>query len=295
MKINNHFKTALFFTLACLSHHIYAQNQEKALAHVVYEFVHVTDTNQRDKPRKEAMILYLGTHHSVYKSQTLALKLEEMKKQIEEGSRDPMRKNALFFSSPNVSNQELFLFPQQQNFFTCDKLGTTDYIIREDYPLMDWQINNETKTIGGYACQQATTSFGGRIYTAWFTEELPFPYGPWKLHGLPGLILQATDDKQEVQFIYAGFDKNENDAISISLPANGQKTTAEQFAKAKDVFDRNFASNWKNNLPANAKAKLVIKDQSGREISPDEFNALQEQNNKDQKNRFNNPLERKHP
>lgn len=276
----------------CFKLPLYAQEEGKALASIVYDFVHITDTNQRQHPKKEAMILYMGTDRSVFKSQTLALKLEEMKKEMDGNLPDgKMGKNRISFNAPNISNEELFLFPQEKKIITVDKIGMTDYLIPEDFPLINWQISDETKEIGGYSCQLAKGSFGGRKYTAWFTTELPFSYGPWKLHGLPGLILQASDSKNEVLFNYAGFDKNENNKLAIVLPEDAVTTNRRDFGKAKTAHDKNFMSNWKNTLPANAKAKIILKDQSGRELSEDEMREAMERRAKDKKNQLNNPLE----
>lgn len=63
-----------------------------------------------------------------------------------------------------------------------------------DEPLseMSWEIvGDSTKRILGYECVLAETDYHGRRWKAWFTSDLPLQDGPWKLHGLPGLILQA--------------------------------------------------------------------------------------------------------
>lgn len=52
----------------------------------------------------------------------------------------------------------------------------------------------------GYDCARATTTFRGRSYTVWFTPEIPIPSGPWKLGGLPGLILKAEDETGAYKF-----------------------------------------------------------------------------------------------
>ncbi|CAL2083624.1 hypothetical protein TD3509T_580040 [Tenacibaculum dicentrarchi] len=68
------------------------------------------------------------------------------------------------------------------------------YEITEEVPKMDWKIaHTETKKIANYNCSKATVSFRGRNYTAWYTIQLPFSFGPWKFNGLPGLILEISD------------------------------------------------------------------------------------------------------
>ena len=65
-----------------------------------------------------------------------------------------------------------------------------------------WNIKEETKMIGIYKVQKATAHFRGRDYTAWFTSQIPLPYGPWKLVGLPGLILEAYDTNKEIYWYF---------------------------------------------------------------------------------------------
>lgn len=67
------------------------------------------------------------------------------------------------------------------------------YYSKEESFIFDWKITNETKKIGSFKCKKATTKFRGRNYIAWFAPEIPVSYGPWKLNGLPGLILEAYD------------------------------------------------------------------------------------------------------
>lgn len=75
-----------------------------------------------------------------------------------------------------------------------------DYIYEDSLSIPTWTIGTEQKTVAGYTCQQATTEFGGRTWTVWFAPELPISDGPWKLCGLPGLILEAQDAEKHYQF-----------------------------------------------------------------------------------------------
>lgn len=60
------------------------------------------------------------------------------------------------------------------------------------YP-MEWKISQDKKIIDGIDCFKATTFFKGREYIAWYAPSIPSDNGPWKLGGLPGLILEAHD------------------------------------------------------------------------------------------------------
>lgn len=101
-----------------------------------------------------------------------------------------------------ISNKLGFIYflNREKNISKSRDLGFN--YIKENTPKIKWEITNETKTIGKYKCVKATASFRGRIYTAWFTTAIPLPFGPWKLQGLPGLILEAYDTKKEVYFYF---------------------------------------------------------------------------------------------
>ena len=49
-------------------------------------------------------------------------------------------------------------------------------------------------TIGGYLCKTATCQLHGRQWTVRYCEDIPTTAGPWKLCGLPGLIVAAETD-----------------------------------------------------------------------------------------------------
>ena len=63
----------------------------------------------------------------------------------------------------------------------------------EPIPRQSWIISFDMQEILGYTCQKATCHFRGRNHVAWFAPDIPVRQGPWKLGGLPGLILKAHD------------------------------------------------------------------------------------------------------
>ncbi len=79
------------------------------------------------------------------------------------------------------------------------RLGRDQYTYEEDRK-MDWKILPETVKIGEYEAQKAETTFAGRKWYAWFTQDIPFQDGQYKFKGLPGLIVKLEDSNGDYSF-----------------------------------------------------------------------------------------------
>lgn len=73
-------------------------------------------------------------------------------------------------------------------------IGIDYYVYSEPKSKIKWTLHTDTLTVMKTLCNKATTEFGGRVWTAWYAPSIPVSYGPWKLSGLPGLILKAEED-----------------------------------------------------------------------------------------------------
>lgn len=78
------------------------------------------------------------------------------------------------------------------------------YQYKENLEKPVWELLSTKKEIQGYMCQKAVTNFKGRKWTAWYTNDIPISDGPWKLCGLPGLILDAVDSDSLYHFYCVG-------------------------------------------------------------------------------------------
>ena len=72
-----------------------------------------------------------------------------------------------------------------------DVILPNHYEAQENRKFTDWTLGDDTVTVGNYPCKTATGELHGRRWTVRYTEEIPSSAGPWKLCGLPGLILKA--------------------------------------------------------------------------------------------------------
>ena len=91
---------------------------------------------------------------------------------------------------------EIYRNLEQGKFTTYSTVVGTHYLITEDVVIPEWTMyEDSTITVLGMECKKATTNFRGRYWEVWYAEELPISQGPWKLCGLPGMILKANCPK----------------------------------------------------------------------------------------------------
>lgn len=251
---------------------VFAQAPDKALARVRYTFTHIQDTTQRDKPYTENMLLVIGKNASLYASydkvnEAIALN-QQIQEQIKNNAGGPQNISFKRSSPKPVSQLDYYYFAKENKFITKERLFN-NYLVEEDAPKIAWKITKDTASFSGVHCQKATANFKGRNWVAWYAPDMPFQSGPWKLNGLPGLIIEAYDEKKEVQFQFAGIDnvtqtvtgtvedKPIASAVSgttvkimgmdtesfylgneIKLPTDAIKTTRKELDKLKEARDK---------------------------------------------------------
>ena len=106
---------------------------------------------------------------------------------------------------------------EKKQFISRDLIWTKFVLIEEETPDFAWNITDTQKKIGNFNCQEAICTFRGRTYHAWFTMDIPMSIGPWKLSGLPGLILEAYDENKEYQFVFVAI-KIPTDDVTLIIP-----------------------------------------------------------------------------
>lgn len=88
--------------------------------------------------------------------------------------------------------------------------------VSEKRPVINWKLEKETKQFGDFTAHKAIGKFRGRTYTAWYILEIPLPYGPWKLNGLPGLIVEAYDERKEMYLYFKSIEYPTKNKATIS-------------------------------------------------------------------------------
>ncbi|MDE5969645.1 MAG: GLPGLI family protein [Muribaculaceae bacterium] len=181
----------------------YIKEPEEALLEVVYIRKAITDTTMRDSRFKlDPVILRIGKTKSMFCGE----------KKLWEDSLSKINYSSYYkILIASWERKDYFvtggrywayIYKDFQNN-VCKEYEYFDIERRkytEELQTPEWTITDSAKTILGYECFKATTDFKGRHWIAWFTPEIPISDGPWKLHGLPGLILEANDIHHDYEF-----------------------------------------------------------------------------------------------
>jgi GLPGLI family protein len=136
-------------------------------------------------------------------------------------------------------------------------------IVTENMPNYNWVLEEETKTIGGYACNKASLEFRGRRYNVWYTTEIPTQFGPWKFYGLPGLIvtIQTDDNSIFFQLTKLSFAKTEK----LKKPSQGKNITFEQYKIYQEKIIDDFVEKIKTKMPRGSVVKVNKSDSNNIE------------------------------
>lgn len=121
------------------------------------------------------------------------------------------------------------------------KFGDEQCYYTEPLDEMQWEICDSTATISGYECTAAKSNYHGREWTAWFTTEIPIPFGPWKFHGLPGLILKAEADGG-FEFTVTGIEHTDRVMTPMYSADTYQKTDRKKALDTEEYFVNNRES-----------------------------------------------------
>ncbi len=136
---------------------------------------------------------------------------------------------------------------------------TSMFRYTEPYEAQTWEIGDSTKNILGYECLMASSDYHGRHWTAWFSPDIPIQDGPWKLSGLPGLILEAQEESGQHHFIATGINATTK-PITPNLGAdNYERTDRISMLKALRKFEDNPIAGLSASLGTSIKAHGKIK------------------------------------
>ncbi|SHL34393.1 GLPGLI family protein [Chryseobacterium carnipullorum] len=263
-------------------------------------FYELTFKPKKDSTKLDKVVTILDItdkNRSIYQDYTVIAQDSIMKIEMEAIQKSGMMKDlSKSLKTPKISARIYKSYPIMKvqyvdkiaNGFTPSNIGYSEDL------KFNWNILNDKQKIGEYNAQKATTEFGGRKWTAWFSTDLPFQDGPYKFFGLPGLIVKIEDDQKNYSWVLQGNKKvkdyTEYSYIENLMQAKGGKVnelTREKFEKTFSDFKKDpFAS-----IRPMMTQEMMSKPIPGMDGTVGDMVKKQEKQYKDFYNANDNPIE----
>lgn len=280
-------KYIAFFVL--ITNLFIAQNQRFS-----YQYQFVKDTLNKQEITKELMNLDIVKEGSVFYSRDVYVSDSIMNAYFENQIKTTGSMNVdAKIMSQRKGTVRYRIIKDYPDFKIASVLniGIDYYKVSDDRKLI-WKILPDRQKIGDFNTQKATTEFAGRKWEAWFSSELPFQDGPYKFHGLPGLIIKLEDRTKTHQFELVGVSKfiPTSEKTSEFILKNRVIEINQKQYKKLFLENRNDPSKVMRQAIANG-AIIQLTDPNGNKISTAEMIKNKEQNAKANNAKDNNLIE----
>ena len=270
-----------------------------------YDYKFIPDSTDKANVLKEIMLLDIDKSGSKYYGQEKFIADSTSQADLERQLK--LSPNNISISRNDKPGMISYKVTKQYPDFKTHlftKISSDSYKIEEDKK-PEWKILPDKQKIGEYNAQKATTKYGGREWTAWFSTDLPFQDGPYKFYGLPGLIVKIEDKTGSHSLTLVGnktiqttTEKEMNLPQGVQLYGMGGKDieiNKSQFKKAWKAYKNDPTKNMREMMMKNTETNKVVfktKSADGKEISdPNLVFREMEKKAKEGFKKNNNPIE----
>jgi len=191
------------------------------------------------KANEKTFILNFNQLESIYKED---VKLEQP---------GTSRGGGMRFGMMGGSSENYYKNVKKSTYAVKNDLFGKVFLVKDSLPNLNWQMGSESKKIGKYTVFKATATktvkrpnmsalFNrnsenkGQEYiekeiqiVAWYSPEIPVNQGPSVYWGLPGLILEVSDDVTTI--LCSEISMNPKEKIDIKAPSKGKVVNQEKY------------------------------------------------------------------
>ncbi len=242
-------KNILTIVFIYFSVSIYAQNSLCASVEYI-------QTTHFSKTYSAVFLLNFNAYISLYFENKVQKTATKETKEIKDGR---IRINQEL--ARNNTNSE-FYYNDKKHFYYMEIFFDQELMVKDPDLHFKWRLSTETKKIGRFLCQKATTHFRGRDYTAWFTPQIPVAFGPWKFRGLSGLILEVYDKDRVLHIVAKNVKLTEKENCKIEVDKSRFKeamTIPEFLEKQKELIQEDIMK-LASKLPKGATMPVLNED-----------------------------------
>ncbi len=172
------------------------------------------------------------------------------------------------FSMMGGSGENYYKNVKEGTYTVKNDLFGKIFLVKDSLPKLKWQMGGESKKIGKYTAFKATATrtvkrpnmaalFNrseenkGQEYiekeiqiTAWYSPEIPINQGPASYWGLPGLILEVSDDITSI--LCSEISMNPKEKVDIKAPSKGKVVNQDKYDEISKTKMLEMRENFKN-------------------------------------------------
>lgn len=172
-------------------------------------------------------------------------------------------------------NKDIFSYvftdSDEESVTVYDQYGDDLGVYAEPMSEIQWTIiGDSVASVLGYECILAESDYHGRHWKAWFTPEVPMPYGPWKLRGLPGLILKA-EANGGFSFTATGIENSTNEIQPMYFVKDYQTVERKKALASAEYYDNNTEAIMN---AQGMRVKMYMVDDNGNQIEIPAYDGL---------------------
>lgn len=209
---------------------------------VIYDYSFFNDSLQTQNPSKREMSLLINEDLSLFQ---LTSRFTKDSITIAQSKTITAR---LFGTISPITNTNYRIFKKKDNITTVEAINGFDinmtnsfHVYTERTDMFEWIIKQDTMTINEFTCQKAELEWGGRKWVAWFAPDIPIFDGPYKFKGLPGLIINISDEQGYFTFSLQSISYvNKYYSVIPRKDLNFNKTNRDDFFKHRKSFRDNM-------------------------------------------------------
>lgn len=252
------------FNVYNLSDVLKSKTIDNVLFTVQYQTTSVGDSLKPENKLDEAMMLKVGSKSSVYYSYAYFHTDSLLEADKAAGASQEVINEHLKQAGGGASLWVYKNYPEGKTTL-LDAVGMSRFRCEEQTERPQWTLLPDTMTIVSYTCNKAVCHFRGRDYEAWYTPEIPRSEGPWKLQGLPGLILKAADTRGHFTFVCSGIEKaREGETIRFG-GSDYEPVARKDLRKIYERFAADPIGYMKETSPG---VQMIVKGEDGRPFTP---------------------------
>jgi GLPGLI family protein len=230
----------LLFCLFFFSVLVRSQSSENKSYHAIYLASWTFDKGD-PSPAQEYVALSVNDNASIFQKHNTR-KLDSIR----------VKREPTVDEINNLTNLERYAIEFNGNILTYyHTIGETEYQYKETLD-HDWKLGTASTTIKGYSCRDATVSYGGRNWKAWYAPSVPLNVGPYKFRGLPGLIIKITDSTGDYDYEIYSLNKRKD----VRLTKFFHDKTAENLVTTNRIAYNKVRLKW-NELSFNERMEAM--------------------------------------